>query len=529
MLQAIKPNVSPTLIYHVRIGLSTKQIFTYSNMLPKRRHDDATQRSILIAAALLVAIIVFFFATRGAPEDHSIDRVRPFIQTGAPNHQHQPKRESSSPSAAPHDDRSAAVANGGDDVLPLIAEVREHLQSVRNRMQDRPGAPQIQSPNSAQQLLIQHHNNAVGGGGGADDGEDAHSTIFVSIASFRDVECGPSLEDMFRKAKYPHRIFAGIVDQREPGEFNLCIPQSFIDCQNQPLNSSWASSGSEQKDKTSAETWNTTKSTFCPMDNVRTRHTLPNEARGPTFGRFVAQLMYQGEQYYMMIDSHMRFVERWDVRLLSMYAKMPTRGVISHYPSGFEPGFVLESNHDIMFMCYAHFYDGVGILRNGAKNVRNRQKRPVLQPFTAAGFLFGHSDYVFDVPFDPWLDYLFDGEEILYTVRLWTAGWDSYLPSHDVMYHFYGRPKAPKVWGTTNQWVAIQRVSQRRVLHLLKMTKPNSTIPVVDPSTETESRIFNEVEKYGLGSVRRLEDFWPFAHVDPIKRTSDRGFCDRAN
>lgn len=394
--------------------------------------------------------------------------------------------------------------------------------------------------NSAEQQAAYRHNPS--GGGAGEDAEDAHSTIFVSIAAFRDIECAPSLEDMFRKAKYPHRIFAGIVDQRESSEFNLCIPQSFIDCQNQPLNTSWeaaaTTTGGDHHDdggegnnnkKTSASTWNSTKSSFCPMDNVRFRHTLPTEARGPTFGRFVAQLMYQGEQYYMMIDSHMRFVEQWDVRLLKTYAKMPTRGVISHYPSGFEPGFVLESNHDIMFMCYAHFYDGVGILRNGAKNVRNRQKRPILQPFTAAGFLFGHSDYVFDVPFDPWLDYLFDGEEILYTVRLWTSGWDSYLPAHDIMYHFYGRPKAPKVWGTTNQWVAIQRVSQRRVLHMLKMTQPNSTIPVVDRATETETRIFNELDVYGLGTVRRVEDFWPFAHVDPIKRTSDRGFCDRAN
>eukprot|EP00331_Platyophrya_macrostoma_P021095 CAMPEP_0176468798 /NCGR_PEP_ID=MMETSP0127-20121128/39359_1 /TAXON_ID=938130 /ORGANISM="Platyophrya macrostoma, Strain WH" /LENGTH=72 /DNA_ID=CAMNT_0017862539 /DNA_START=1 /DNA_END=215 /DNA_ORIENTATION=- len=72
-----------------------------------------------------------------------------------------------------------------------------------------------------------------------------------------------------------------------------------------------------------------------------------------------------------------------------MYHQLPTKGIISHYPSAYEPGMVMESNHEIMFMCYAHYYDGGGILRNGAKNVRNKQRRPVLQPFTAAGFLFG--------------------------------------------------------------------------------------------------------------------------------------------
>jgi UDP-GlcNAc:polypeptide alpha-N-acetylglucosaminyltransferase len=240
--------------------------------------------------------------------------------------------------------------------------------------------------------------------------------------------------------------------------------------------------------------------------------------------------MYQGEKYYMMIDSHNRFVHHWDSRLLRMYKKLPTKGVISHYPSAYEPGMVMESNSVMMFMCYAHFYDSGGILRNGAKNVRNKQRKPLLQPFTAAGFLFGESSFTFDVPFDPYLDYLFDGEEILYTVRLWTHGWDAYLPSHDIMYHFYGRPKAPKVWGAAPNWFPIQKTSQRRVLHFLKMTFPNTTTPMVRrESPDEDPRIFQEEEKYGLGSVRKLEDFWPFAHVDPIKRSSDRGFCENAN
>lgn len=460
---------------------------------PSVRRTLATAGALAVVVALAVAVVVALNSSHG----------RPAGATGAVL----PRGDANGPG------RAALPVDDVEEVSRLIDAVQKHLANLRLRIQDRPSAPQVRPIADGGSTNGQV---ALADFPGSPQHDDMDETIFLSVAAFRDIECAPTIENLYAQAKFPHRIFAGIVDQRESTD-GYCIPSSFFACQR----AVWDNAASHP---------NETRTTFCPIDNLRFRRTTPLEARGPTFGRFVAQLMYQGEKYFMMIDSHNRFVHHWDSRLVRMYLQLPTKGVISHYPSGYEPGFVMESNRDIMFMCYAHFYDGVGILRNGAKNVRNRQKRPVLQPFTAAGFLFGLADFVFDVPFDPYLDYLFDGEEILYTVRLWTHGWDSYLPSHDIMYHFYGRPKAPKVWGTNNQWVAIQQVSQRRVLYLLRMTKPNTTVPLVDPATEPDSnqRIFKELDKYGLGTERRLEDFWPFAHVDPIKRQSDRGFCDRA-
>jgi UDP-GlcNAc:polypeptide alpha-N-acetylglucosaminyltransferase len=46
----------------------------------------------------------------------------------------------------------------------------------------------------------------------------------------------------------------------------------------------------------------------------------------------------------------------------------------------------------------------------------------VQTPFAAAGFLFYAGNILREVPFDPHLPYLFDGEEILYSARLWTHG-----------------------------------------------------------------------------------------------------------
>lgn len=41
-------------------------------------------------------------------------------------------------------------------------------------------------------------------------------TVFVSIASFRDILCSQTIRSMFDMAKYPSRIFAGICEQNDP-------------------------------------------------------------------------------------------------------------------------------------------------------------------------------------------------------------------------------------------------------------------------------------------------------------------------
>ena len=48
------------------------------------------------------------------------------------------------------------------------------------------------------------------------------STIFVQIASFRDPQLNPTLQDMLSKAKYPKNLRIGICNQyNEEDNFNL--------------------------------------------------------------------------------------------------------------------------------------------------------------------------------------------------------------------------------------------------------------------------------------------------------------------
>ena len=60
-------------------------------------------------------------------------------------------------------------------------------------------------------------------------------------------------------------------------------------------------------------------------------------------------------------------------------------------------------------------------------------------PFVGAGFQLSSADVLIEVPFDPKLDMLFVGEEILYSARLWTKGWDMYAPDMNLVWHHYNR------------------------------------------------------------------------------------------
>ena len=356
------------------------------------------------------------------------------------------------------------------------------------------------------------------------------ATIFVSIAAFRDEYCRPTVESAFSFARFPERVFAGIVRQQEPTDTHRCIGDVY-----------------HTKDPKAGDSAVSCQlMSFCPTDNIRIRHNAPAEAKGPTYGRYVSMLMYQGEHFAMIIDSHTLFARGWDVLMIRdvwaarfsgseigveadavdgggskerkkiggeegeeasllerlrgdpktphlRFAGGGKGAIISHYPTPFQEfrnsdrqQAGLFSSHMRTLMCNAAFQTGhqtKGLIRmigHPAATQKDDKGRstPRLQPFTAAGFLFGDAAYLLDVPFDPHLDFLFDGEEILYTARLWTHGYDSYAPSVGLLAHIYGRPKADRVWSVKdNLWWKHQALSHTRVHFLMRSYKYGLTSP----------------------------------------------------
>nr|ACI16047.1 hypothetical protein [Bodo saltans] len=312
---------------------------------------------------------------------------------------------------------------------------------------------------------------------------------------------------MYQRAKKPHTIFVGAVEQHFPQDPS-CIPKEFENCQ--------------------------ASLDFCPTDHIQVRRIPPNKARGPTFGRFYGMLMYRGETFLFMMDSHNRFVTHWDHIIVKMYQGLPTaKGVLSHYPEawnnpqdGEATNAPLDSRKTTTYLCTSKYipegfprFDGF---------VVHKTTKPRPQPYAAAGFLFADARVIFEVPFDPHLNYVFDGEEILYSVRMWTHGWDIFSPNENIMYHYYYRKKAKKFWSLLpHDWVTHRDRAIRRIQFLLNATKDKTTERVVPADTQ-EEYVIVDLDKYGLGKSRTLAEYYEFAGLDHVNKKVENKFCPKA-
>jgi hypothetical protein len=341
-------------------------------------------------------------------------------------------------------------------------------------------------------------------------------SIFVSIASYRDEQCAPTVEDMYKRAKFPMSLYVGIVEQHDA---MLGDPK----CMTKTI----ARPDREPGGKCTA--------VFCPTDNIQAKIINPRDAKGPTFGRYHGMLMYRGEKYYMMIDSHNRFVTNWDAIVVDMYRRLPTtKGVLSHYPEAWNnpednlkvTNAPLDHRGTTTYLCTAKFVEHLGFVRlDGFVVPEKKECRP--QPWAAAGFLFADSKLLTDVPFDPYLDYVFDGEEILYSVRMWTHGWDIFSPSQNLLYHYYYRTKAKKFWGLLPPgWEKVRDGAQRRIQRLLK-TVHKGTLQRQVPDDAKEEVLHKEIDKYGLGTQRTLEQWYDFSGVDKVNYKLTKNFCQK--
>ena len=138
-------------------------------------------------------------------------------------------------------------------------------------------------------------------------------------------------------------------------------------------------------------------------------------------------------------------------------------------------------------------------------NQFERHPHPLPTYYLASGFLFGPGSMVTDVPYDPYLDFLFWGEELLHAARLWTSGYDLFSPGLAVCSHSYERSYAKNVFHDQPQWHTSQEASQDRVRHFLGW--PLSGTPTADTTREEG--------KYGMGKVRALAEYMRLSEIDP--------------
>lgn len=305
---------------------------------------------------------------------------------------------------------------------------------------------------------------------------EPYPTIFVQIASYRDIECQWTVRDLFEKAEYPERISVGICWQADPELDQACF--------------------------------------VVPSPRPQQTHVIsvPIAATdGVCWARAQTQTLFKDQDFVLMIDSHMRFIPHWDSALIEELKRCDSdKPFLSSYPPGYKPPNILQQDCPSIVLRAKPFTDEGDIRFDGEVLPVNPDK-PLRGAFLAAGLLFAPGSFVHEVPYDPFI--YFDHEEVTLAARAFTHGWDVFSPSKTFVYHYYfnadstdGTEKRSLHWDDRKDWGALRDLSRERYNFLLRGDLPANLAALTD------------IQHYGLGSVRSLGAFEIFCGIDFVNR-----------
>jgi hypothetical protein len=311
------------------------------------------------------------------------------------------------------------------------------------------------------------------------------NTIFISIASYRDEACNNTLKSIYSMAENPKNIYCGVVQQNDASVDSDCLYESRKHIIN---------------------------------ENITIMRLNHYEAKGPCWARYLASTLWSGQEYFLQIDSHSKFVKNWDTKCINMMKKLQKKAgpkiVISHYPKS-DKYYGMDNPEGVTRICQSFFNNRDMISFLGAEELKSDGEF-YETPYVAGGFILSTHNLLVDVPYDPNLDFLFVGEEIGHSIRIWTAGYNIYTPSENIIYHAYVRSGKPKVWNDNNysDHDAFEKVKQ--------MIGISST-------HELPTHIKYNVNKYGLGNERTLKEYYEFAGIVLKDKRVYKNFCRKNN
>ena len=232
---------------------------------------------------------------------------------------------------------------------------------------------------------------------------------------------------------------------------------------------------------------------------------------------------------------HMTFIQDWDAISVDMLKKAPSKKpVLSHYPPSHLSNLAANADKPASRLCGPVFatsdLENQIVRLEGANQYDHKQvETPRFAPFTAAGYFVAHADFLKEVPFDPFLPWIFMGEEIIMSTRLWTAGYDIFSPVMSVVGHIYVRRHKPKFWESVHRafTFGIHNPLQALVLNRVKyqLGYPEATKDMLKPKN-----LLTAVEQYGMGTVRPLEDYMKMVGLNmTTKEVQYTEWCEKGH
>lgn len=346
-------------------------------------------------------------------------------------------------------------------------------------------------------------------------------SIFLSVATYRDENCFNTLYNAYAKAKNPELLFTGLVQQN-----------CHHDCKSGVLANLTMVLVPPDDDCEQLFCESDIGKPVCARKQIRTLNIDEPESLGPYAARYFASKLWYGEQWFMQIDAHMTFARHWDSDSIEMLQKAPSKKpILSHYPPGHNIDLDKRKKMPSSRLCGPVFATSdleSQIIRLEGSGVFDKEQLeyPGFAPFTAAGYFVAHSDFLREVPFDPFLPWIFMGEEIIMSSRLWTAGFDIFAPSHAVVGHIYVRRHKPKFWESVHRAFTFGIHNPLQML-VLDRVKYQLGYPEAAKDFLRFKSVLTAVEQYGMGNERSLDDYLRIVGLNmTTKQVNYTGWCE---
>lgn len=300
------------------------------------------------------------------------------------------------------------------------------------------------------------------------------SSIFIQIPSYRDLELSKTIFSAFKNASQENNINFGIS--------NVVLSEKEI---------------------------------YIPTN-------LPNFARlksaislapmniGVQQSRKIANDFYDGEDYYLQVDSHMRFEKNWDIYLISLIKRYQKanfkKPLLSTYPPGyyydeslFEQFSPLDNVNVISFLEDKSKFEKTYIPSQLAISVN---PECFYTASVSAAFIFTLGAFAKIIPNEK---IAFWGEEILTAARAYTHGFDLLLPTRSCLWHLY--------------YDHSKSVQENARYHVWK-DFPEKWRQLEKETNQELNRIFinKVIGESELGSERTLEAYGEYAGLDFVNK-----------
>ena len=304
--------------------------------------------------------------------------------------------------------------------------------------------------------------------------------IFVQIAAYRDPQLEPTIKNMLENAKRPKNLRIGICRQYNPDDQFDLLEEYRND------------------------------------NRFRILDVLYSDSKGVCWARNQVQQLYEGEEYTLQIDSHMRFEKNWDDTLIKMIKQLQKKGfekpLLTGYVSSFDPDNDPQGRvQEPWRMAFDRFIpEGAVFFLPETIPGWQDMKEPVPARFYSAHFAFTLGKFSEEVQHDP--EFYFHGEEISIAVRAYTHGYDLFHPHRVVIWHEYTRKGRTKQWDDDKDWVNKNNLAHKKNRQLFGMDGEEVTM---------------DFSKYGFGTERSLRDYEIYSGLLFSKRAVQQYTLDK--